>query len=61
LIALLQIVLRVKPHPLLAEARPRPRFLCPGCGAPMAVRRRRIQPTAADHRRSPDLPTEPAV
>ncbi|MCE1250736.1 MAG: transposase, partial [Comamonadaceae bacterium] len=61
LIALLQIVLRVKPRIPPAEAKPRPPFLCPCCGAPMAVKRRRIQPAAADRRRSMDLPTESAM
>ena len=52
LIALLQIVLRVKPRPPLAEAKPRPRFLCPCCGAPMAVKQRRIPSPEARRRRS---------
>lgn len=42
LIALLHIVLRVKPRIPLGEAKPRPKFLCPCCGAPMTVKRRRI-------------------
>ena len=58
LIALLQIVLRVKPRSPLAEVKPRPKFLCPCCGVPMTVKRRRIRPDLLDRRRSTDLPKE---
>ena len=58
LIALLQIVLRVKPRAPLIETKPRPRFLCSCCGAPMVVKRRRILSIAVDRRRSMDLPEE---
>lgn len=61
LIALLHIVLKVKPRTPLADAKPRPRFLCSCCGAPMAVKRRRIQPAAVGRRRSPDSLREPAM
>lgn len=61
LIALLQIVLRVKMRKLFAETKPRPRFLCPCCGAPMTVKRRRIPAAAVSYRRSTDLPTEMAM
>ena len=61
LIALLHIVLRVKPRIPLAEAKPRPKFLCPCCGAPMMVKRRRLPPAPVDRRRSADLALELAV
>jgi hypothetical protein len=61
LIALLQIVLRVTLRTPPAAAKPRPRFLCPCCGAPMAVKRRRIPTAAVNCRRSTDLPTEMAM
>ena len=61
LIALLQIVLKVKPRTQPAATQPRPRFLCSCCGAPMAIKRRRMQPAAADRRRTTDLPTEAAM
>ena len=61
LIALLHLVLRVKPRIPLVEAKPRPHFLCPCCGGPMTVKRRRIQPAGVDWRRSTDLPTESAM
>ena len=61
LIALLQIVLRVKPRSPLAEVKPRPKFLCPCCGVPMTVKRRRIRPDLLDRRRSTALPKEAAT
>ena len=61
LIALLQTVLRVTLRTPPAAAKPRPRFLCPCCGAPMAVKRRRIPTAAVNCRRSTDLPTEMAM
>lgn len=61
LIALLHIVLRVKPRIPLAEAKPRPKFLCTCCGAPMMVKRRRLPPAPVDRRRSADLALELAV
>lgn len=61
LIALLHIVLRVKPRTPPVGAKPRPRFLCPCCGAPMAVKQRRIPSAAFNRQRSPDLPTGMAM
>lgn len=49
LIALLHLVLRSTP-PAPAPEKPRPAFLCPCCGTPMQVIRRRIAPTAARRR-----------
>jgi hypothetical protein len=43
LIALLQVVLKVVPSS--AWVKPRPPFLCPCCGAPMRVVRRRMPPS----------------
>jgi hypothetical protein len=47
-IALLQVVLKVRPAPVQAWMKPRPPFLCTCCGAPMRVVRRRLPPTADD-------------
>lgn len=49
LIALLQVVLKVVPAPVLASMKPRPPFLCSCCGSPMQIVRRRLPPVA-DHR-----------
>lgn len=54
LIALLQVVLKVIPGAGMTWMKPRPPFLCPCCGAPMKVVRRRI-PVAVDRRRNADL------
>lgn len=51
LIALLHLVLRIAP-PLPLPDKPRPPFLCPCCGTPMRVIRRRIAPTALRRRDS---------
>lgn len=51
LIALLHLVLRIVPRPPLPD-KPRPAFLCPCCGKPMRVIRRRIAPTAVGRRES---------
>lgn len=50
LIALLQVVLKVMPTPVLAWMKPRPPLLCKCCGAPMRIVRRRLRP-AEEHRR----------
>lgn len=50
LIALLHVVLRIARPP--QPDRPRPAFLCPCCGGPMRVVRRRMPSTAARRRRS---------
>jgi hypothetical protein len=49
LIALLQLVLRIASRPPMPD-KPRPAFLCPCCGAPMRILRRRI-PSPAVRRR----------
>ncbi len=59
LIALLHLVLRITPRPPLPD-KPRPAFLCPCCGTPMQVIRRRI-PARAVSRRSSVLIAETAV
>ena len=59
LIALLHMVLRIAPRTPPIE-KPRPAFLCPCCGAPMQVIRRRI-PASAVRRRSSELMAETAV
>ena len=59
LIALLHIVLKVALRTLPVE-RPRPAFLCPCCGAPMQIIRRRI-PAGTVRRRSSATMTETAV
>ena len=59
LIALLHIVLRIAPRTLPVE-KPRPAFLCPCCGTPMQVIRRRI-PATAVRRRSSELTAETTV
>ncbi len=51
LIALLHVVLRIAPRPRPPD-KPRPAFLCPCCGTPMRVIRRRI-PVRAVRRRCP--------
>jgi hypothetical protein len=59
LIALLHIVLRIAPRTPPVE-KPRPAFLCPCCGTPMQVIRRRI-PATAVRRRSSELTAETTV
>jgi hypothetical protein len=59
LITLLHIVLKIAPRTLLVE-RPRPAFLCPCCGRPMQVIRRRI-PASDVRQRSSALTAETAV
>ena len=59
LIALLHIVLKIAPRTLPVE-RPRPAFLCPCCGAPMQIIRRRI-PAGTVRRRSSATMAETAV
>ena len=59
LIALLHLVLRITPRPPPPD-KPRPAFLCPCCGTPMQVIRRRI-PARAVSRRSSVLIAETAV
>lgn len=51
LIALLHVVLRIAPRPPPSD-KPRPAFLCPCCGKPMQILRRRIAPTAVRRRDS---------
>lgn len=63
LIALLHLVLRIAPRPPTPD-KPRPAFLCPCCGKPMQIIRRRIPPTAVgqrDGRRDSAQATETAV
>lgn len=59
LIALLHIVLGIAPRPPLPD-KPRPAFLCPCCGTPMQVIRRRI-PASAVRRRNSALMAETAA
>jgi hypothetical protein len=59
LIALLHIVLKIAPRTPPIE-KPRPAFLCPCCGTPMQIIRRRI-PASAVRRRSAVLMAETAV
>ncbi len=59
LIALLHFVLRVVPR-LPPPDKPRPAFLCPCCGKPMRVIRRRIRPKDVK-RRDAESATETAV
>ena len=59
LIALLHLVLRIAPRTPPIE-KPRPAFLCPCCGTPMQIIRRRI-PASAVKRRSSALMAETAV
>ncbi|MFZ1446801.1 MAG: transposase, partial [Candidatus Dechloromonas phosphoritropha] len=59
LIALLHIVLKIAPRTLPVE-RPRPAFLCPCCGAPMQIIRRRI-PAGTVRRRTSATMAETAV
>lgn len=54
LIALLHLVLRIAPRPWVPD-KPRPAFLCPCCGTPMRVIRRRI-PSPAVRRRTASVP-----
>ena len=58
LIALLHWVLRIAPHP--PPDTPRPPLLCPCCGTPMRILRRRIAP-ALVRRRIPVPAVETAV
>ena len=55
LIALLHLVLRIVPR-LPPPDQPRPAFLCPCCGKPMQVIRRRIRPTEVKRRESGLVP-----
>ena len=59
LIALLHLVLKIAPRTPPSE-KPRPAFLCPCCGMPMQIIRRRI-PAPGDRRRSLALMAEMAV
>ena len=49
LIALLHLVLRIAPRPPQPD-KPRPALLCPCCGKPMRVIRRRLRPTEVKRR-----------
>ena len=60
LIALLHLVLRITPPTAPPTGKPRPAFLCPCCGKPMQVIRRRIAPTGV-RRRDTEAATETAV
>ena len=60
LIALLHLVLRITPLSAPPTEKPRPAFLCPCCGKPMQVIRRRIVPTGV-RRRDTAAATETAV
>lgn len=60
LIALLHLVLRITPPSAPPTEKPRPAFLCPCCGKPMQVIRRRIVPSGA-RRRDTEAATETAV
>jgi hypothetical protein len=51
LIALLHLVLRSAPRPPMPD-KPRPAFVCPCCGKPMHILRRRLAPTALRRRDS---------
>ena len=59
LIVLLHIVLKLAPRMPSVE-KPRPAFLCPCCGTPMQIIRRRI-PASTVRRRSSALMAETAV
>ena len=59
LIALLRLVLRIAPR-MPTPLRPRTAFLCPCCGKPMQVIRRRIVPSGV-RRRNTAAATETAV
>ena len=59
LIALLHIVLKIAPR-ILPSEKPRPAFLCPCCGTPMQIIRRRI-PANVVRRRSSAPMAETAV
>ncbi|MDP2870311.1 transposase [Methyloversatilis sp.] len=61
LIALLHIVLRIAPRTTPTTAAVRPAFLCPCCGAPMKVIRRRMAPPGASPRPTPVPGAETAV
>ena len=60
LIALLHLVLRITPLSAPPTEKPRPAFLCPCCGKPMQVIRRRIVPSGV-RRRNTAAATETAV
>ena len=51
LIALLHVVLRIAPRPPSPD-KPRPAFLCPCCGKPMQILRRRLPPMVVRRRDS---------
>lgn len=61
LIALLQVVLKVIPGVALTWMKPRPPFVCPCCGAPMRVVRRRIAPLAVPRLRKAETVEGAAV
>lgn len=61
LLALLQLLLKVMPKANLPWIKPRPPFLCPCCGAPMKVVRRRLPPLGEDRPRAADLTEGRAV
>ena len=60
LIALLHLVLRITPLSAPPTEKPRPAFLCPCCGKPMQVIRRRIVPSGV-RRRNTEAATGTAV
>ena len=60
LIALLHLVLRITPLSAPPTEKPRPGFLCPCCGKPMQVIRRRIVPSGV-RRRNTEAATGTAV
>ena len=60
LIALLHLVLRITPLSAPPTEKPRSAFLCPCCGKPMQVIRRRIVPSGV-RRRNTAAATETAV
>jgi len=59
LIALLHLVLRIAPRPPTPD-KPRPAFVCPCCGKPMQILRRRV-PAMAVRRSDSAQATETAV
>lgn len=56
LIGLLQLLLKFDPHRFTPPPKQRPPLLCPCCGAPMAIVRTRIRPTASGACAGPPLP-----
>lgn len=61
LLALLQVLLKMQPNPLRAVLTPRPSFICPCCGAPMIVVRRRLPPPGMDRPRSINVAEGPSM